>query len=290
MREFLGKVDENRVKFLVCQEREDEITDALNTINDLIDAACDDKRSPVPVSELVIGLKCGGSDGLSGITANPLIGAVSDCVTAQGGSSILTEVPEMFGAEALLMNRCRDRAVFDKMVFLINDFKGYFLKHGYPIYENPSPGNKAGGITTLEEKSLGCTQKSGFAAITDVLRYGEAVREKGLNLLQSPGSDLVSATALTASGAHMILFSTGLGTPAGVPAPTVKISSSTPLYQKKRNWIDFDAGELIPGASLEELAKRLYAQILKVACGDCLTKSEQRGIRDIVILKTGVTL
>jgi len=290
LRGFLGKYDESRVKFLNCQDRDDEITAALNLVNDLIRTAGNDAREPVPVSELVIGLKCGGSDGLSGITANPLIGAVSDSVIMRGGSSILTEVPEMFGAETLLMNRCVNEAVFEKTVALIRNFKAYFTEYGQPVYENPSPGNKAGGITTLEDKSLGCTQKSGSAGIADVISYGEPVTEKGLNLLQSPGNDMVATTALTASGAHLILFSTGLGTPVGAPVPTVKVSSGTPLYTKKKNWIDFDAGRLISDESFDALADELYDYIISVASGEAYTKSEQQGIREIVLFKTGVTL
>jgi len=289
MKDMLGDFSEDRVKFLVCQEHEDEIAAALELIDGLISAAKNDVREPLPTSNLIVGLKCGGSDGLSGITANPLVGAFTDRLTAEGGSAILTEVPEMFGAETILMSRCKDEPTFQKTVALINDFKAYFTAHDQPIYENPSPGNKDGGITTLEDKALGCTQKAGTANVVGVLSYGDILREKGLNLLESPGNDLVASTALAVSGAHIVLFTTGRGTPFGSPVPTVKISSNTPLAEKKRNWIDFDAGALAFGASIEEMTDRFYDYIIRLANGE-LTKTEQDGIRDIAIFKDGVTL
>lgn len=290
MQEFLGDIDESRVKFLVCQDCEDEISSALTLVKQLIDEARNDSRKSVPTSELIVGLKCGGSDGLSGITANPLVGAFTDRLTAEGGSAILTEVPEMFGAETILMGRCKDEAIFQKTVSLINDFKAYFIGCGQPIYENPSPGNKDGGITTLEDKALGCTQKAGNTTIVDVLLYGEVLHEKGLNLLESPGNDIVAATALVASGAHLILFTTGRGTPFGAPVPTVKISSNTALFEKKTGWIDFDAGMLVLGVSMGKLANNFYEYILKLAGGEEYTKTEQNGIREMTVFKSGVTL
>ena len=290
MREMLGDVDENRVKFLIAQECEDEIAGGLALVKQLVNAAKDDIREPVPTPELIVGLKCGGSDGLSGITANPLAGAFTDRLTAEGGSAILTEVPEMFGAETILMSRCKNEAVFQKTVSLINNFKAYFTSCGQPVYENPSPGNKDGGITTLEEKALGCTQKAGTATVVNVLSYGEALREKGLNLLNSPGNDLVAATALAASGAHLILFTTGRGTPFGAPVPTVKISSNTDLFKRKPGWIDFNAGTLVSNDSMEQLADCFYEYIIALASGKEHTKTGQNGIRDIAIFKTGVTL
>ena len=290
MRELLGEIDESRVKFLICQNHDDEVEASLQMIEELISAAHGDIREPVSTSELIVGLKCGGSDGLSGITANPLVGAFSDRLVAEGGSSILTEVPEMFGAETILMNRCKNEGVFLKTITLINDFKEYFINHGLPVYENPSPGNKAGGITTLEDKALGCTQKAGSSTVADVLFYGDALREKGLNLLQAPGNDLVASTALAVSGAHLILFTTGRGTPFGAPVPTIKISTNTPLFEKKRNWIDFDAGTLVTGVKIEELSDKLYSYILKIASGEDYTKTEQNCIRDMAVFKTGVTL
>ncbi len=289
-REVLGAVDEERVKFLVCQEAEDEVEDALRLIREIAEAARDDHREDVPVSELCVGLKCGGSDGFSGITANPLVGAFSDWLVGQGGSSILTEVPEMFGAEHLLMNRCRDEALFRRTVALINDFKAYFVAHGQPVYENPSPGNKAGGISTLEDKSLGCTQKGGRAPVVDVLAYGERVKTPGLSLLQSPGNDLVSATALAAAGAQLVLFTTGRGTPFGCPAPTVKISTNTGLFTRKSNWMDFNAGALIEGVSMEELRAQFIRSILAIASGEKQTCAEKHGVREMCIFKNGVTL
>lgn len=234
-------------------------------------------------------MKCGGSDGLSGITANPAVGRFSDRLIALGGTTMLTEVPEMFGAEKLLFNRCKDRSVFDKAVKMVDDFKHYFTSHGQVVYENPSPGNKAGGITTLEDKSCGCVQKGGSAQIVDVLSYAEPVTKKGLNLLSGPGNDLVSATDLTAAGAQIILFTTGRGTPFGAPAPTLKISTNTALYEKKSGWIDFNAGTAAEGESLDVLGDRLLDLVCAVASGK-KTKTEERGFREIAIFKDGVTL
>lgn len=290
LKEVLGEYDENRVKFLVCQEVDDELTAALDIMKELTAHANTYEREAVPASNLVIGLKCGGSDGFSGITANPLVGLFSDKLIAQGGSTILTEVPEMFGAETLLMNRCKDEATFDKTVHLINDFKEYFIRHDQVVYENPSPGNKKGGISTLEDKSLGCTQKGGSAPVVDVLGYGERVHTKGLNLLQSPGNDLVAATALAASGAHVVLFTTGRGTPFGCPVPTVKISTNSTLATKKKHWIDFNAGSIVEGKDMNELADEFYEYILDLASGKVQTRTEEQGIRDIAIFKNGVTL
>ena len=290
LKKILGTWDEDRVKFLVAQDHEDEIEAALSLLKDLCRYADSFRRTERSASELVIGLKCGGSDGFSGITANPLLGALSDDLIAQGGSALLTEVPEMFGAETLLMNRCRTEEQFDKTVDLINDFKGYFLRYGEKTDENPSPGNKAGGITTLEDKSLGCTQKGGSAPVEDVLRYGDPLRKKGLSLLQSPGNDLVAADALMASGAQMVLFTTGRGTPFGCPIPTVKISSNTNLYQRKKNWIDFDAGRLLSETSMEDLEREFLEYVLDLASGKIRAKSEFLDRHDLAIFKDGVTL
>lgn len=290
MKKAIGDYDERRVKFLVCQDVEDEISAGSELIDELIKNAEGQKREVISASELRIGLKCGGSDGLSGITANPLVGRFSDMLCAMGGTTVLTEVPEMFGAETYLMNRCRNREVFDKTVRMINDFKSYYMRYGEKIDENPSPGNKAGGITTLEDKSLGCIQKGGRGQICGVLDYGEAVKEKGLNLLTAPGNDLVASTALAVSGAHIVIFTTGRGTPFGCPVPTVKISTNTALYNKKRAWIDFDAGVLVSnGFDMEKTADELFDYILSVASGD-KTCAERRNIRDIAIFKDGVTL
>lgn len=285
----LGDWDDRRVKFLVCQDVENEITAGSQLLAELADYAGSFRREPISAGELVVGMKCGGSDGLSGITANPTVGWFSDCLSALGGSTILTEVPEMFGAEAILLSRCANREIFDKALKMIGDFKQYFLSHGQVVYENPSPGNKAGGITTLEDKSCGCVQKGGSAHIVDVLRYGDTVAQKGLNLLSGPGNDLVSATALTAAGAHLILFTTGRGTPFGAPAPTVKISTNTLLYEKKNSWIDFDAGTVARGESADAAGERLLSFVMEVASGK-QTKSEQSGAREISIFKDGVVL
>ena len=290
LREYMGDFDESRVRFLVCQDVEDELAEGMRLLGELADRMRDEQRVPCPASKLVVGLKCGGSDGFSGITANPTIGGFSDLLTARGGTTILTEVPEMFGAETILMARAENEEIFRKTVSLINDFKHYFEEHHQTIYENPSPGNKAGGISTLEDKALGCTQKSGFGPVRDVLRYGEQVKTPGLNLLSAPGNDLVAATALAAAGAQMVLFSTGRGTPFACPVPTVKIASNTPLAKKKRNWIDFDAGRLLSqGMSLKDLAAELEELVLAVAGGQEVC-SEEHGFHDLAIFKNGVTL
>lgn len=285
-REVLGNTDENRVKFMSTQDFDDEIDKGLELIGELVDYSKSFKRVACDISKLTVGLKCGGSDGFSGLTANPLIGAVSDKLTASGASTILTEVPEMFGAETILMNRCINEEVFEKTVSLINDFKDYFTRHGQTVYENPSPGNKKGGITTLEDKSLGCVQKAGSADVCDVIEIGENVKKKGLNLLTGPGNDIVAVTNLTASGCNMILFSTGRGTPVGAPVPTVKISTNSGLYERKPHWIDFDAGPAIDGADLSD---NLMDYIISVANGE-RTNNEKYGYREISIFKDGVVL
>ena len=288
--EELGEYDEKRVKFLTCQAVEDEMESCRALLEELAAYAGSFRREEIPASELIIGMKCGGSDGLSGITANPTVGRFSDMLVAQGGSTVLTEVPEMFGAEGFLMDRCVNEVVFRKAVDMINGFKAYFLRHNEVVYENPSPGNKAGGITTLEDKSCGCVQKGGDAPIMDVIGYGDAVTTKGLNMLYGPGNDLVSSTALTAAGAHMVLFTTGRGTPFGAPAPTMKISTNTPLATKKHGWIDFNAGVVADGTrTLDEAAADLMALVLEVASGK-QTKTEEKGFREISIFKDGVVL
>ncbi len=285
----LGEYDADRVKFLTCQEVEDEFAEAERLLKECADYASSFVREPIPVSELVIGMKCGGSDGLSGITANPTVGRFSDMMSARGGSTVLTEVPEMFGAEGFLMNRCVSEAVFEKAVNMINGFKNYFISHNEVVYDNPSPGNRQGGITTLEDKSCGCVQKGGTAPIMDVIGYGEQVVTKGLNMLYGPGNDLVSATAMTAAGAHMILFTTGRGTPFGAPAPTLKIATNSQLAEKKKGWIDFDAGPVADGESVESAAGRLLRLVIQVAGGQ-KTRTEKMGYREISIFKDGVVL
>lgn len=289
LKNYIGDYDENRVRFLVAQECEDEIAEAVEVVKELIEYASGFEREPVSVSRLVIGMKCGGSDGLSGITANPLVGRFSDTLISKGGTTILTEVPEMFGAETILMNRCADRELFDKTVELINDFKNYFKSHNQTIYENPSPGNKKGGISTLEDKSLGCTQKSGSAKVKGVLRYGETVKTAGLNLLSAPGNDLVAATALAAAGAQIVLFTTGRGTPFASPVPTVKIATNSTLAGRKKNWIDFNAGVLVEDQSMEEETAKLFTYVVEVASGRKVC-SEEAGFHDMAIFKQGVTL
>lgn len=285
-KKVLGTWDERRVKFLNTQDFDDDIAEGVRLIEELKAYADTFKRERVHISKLKVGLKCGGSDGYSGITANPLVGRFCDRLISYGGSCVLTEVPEMFGAEHLLMNRCENEEVFQKTVNLINDFKDYFIRHNQVVYENPSPGNKKGGITTLEEKSLGCVQKGGLSTVTDVLSYGEAVTKQGLSLLNGPGNDIVAVTALMASGVHMILFTTGRGTPLGSPVPTVKISTNSDLARRKASWIDFDAGICLEGS---ELTEELVSYVLEVADGK-KTRNEENGYEEIAIFKDGVTL
>lgn len=287
---MLGNYDRERIQLLVTQRVEgDEIEEGMKILRKLYKTAAQDKREEVPVSKLRIGLKCGGSDGFSGITANPLVGEFSDWLIAQGGTTILTEVPEMFGAETILMNRCQTADLFQKTVHLINNFKEYFLSHGEPVGENPSPGNKAGGISTLEDKALGCTQKCGHAPVSGVLEYAERLKTNGLNLLSAPGNDLVASTALAASGCQMVLFTTGRGTPFGTFVPTMKISTNSQLFKLKQNWIDFNAGKLVEGVDMLTLRNDFIDKVIATANGEKV-KNEMNGYREIAIFKNGVTL
>jgi altronate hydrolase len=282
-------IDRNRLRAFTTQMVSDEVETGLAMIEELVAIAERDVREPVPLSELVLGLKCGGSDGFSGVSANPLVGRVADAVANAGGTPVLTEIPEIFGAERILMARAKDEAVFGEISQLVEDFKGYFIAHGQPVYENPSPGNKAGGITTLDEKSLGAVQKAGRAPVVDVLRYGERVRQKGLVLLEAPGNDAVSSTALTAAGATVILFTTGRGTPMGFPAPTLKIASNTALAERKPGWIDFDSGPLLEGEAPELVTEQLLELVIATASG-AETRAERNGEREIALWKQGVTV
>ena len=286
---MLGDYDNDRIKLLVTQRVDDEIEAGMQILRQLYDIASQDKRTEVPVSKLRVGLKCGGSDGFSGITANPLVGEFSDWLVAQGGTSVLTEVPEMFGAETILMNRCTSRELFDKTVSMVNNFKNYFLSHGEPVGENPSPGNKAGGISTLEDKALGCTQKCGKASVSGVMEYGDRLENTGLNLLSAPGNDLVASTALASCGCHLVLFTTGRGTPFGTFVPTMKIATNPDLASRKQNWIDFSAGQLIEGRTMQEIVPEFIDKVLAVASGKP-AKNEINDYREISIFKNGVTL
>ncbi|MEM6051481.1 altronate dehydratase family protein [Erwinia sp. P7711] len=288
-RETLGDYDAERVHFMALQQHDDEVGAGLEHLRQLFEVMRHDRRQPGRLSELKFGLECGGSDGLSGITANPLLGRFSDQMIANGGTTVLTEVPEMFGAERILMSRCRDEATFAKTVSMINDFKRYFIDHDQPIYENPSPGNKAGGITTLEEKSLGCTQKAGESQVVDVLKYGERLHQPGLNLLSAPGNDAVATSALAGAGCHMVLFSTGRGTPYGGFVPTVKLSTNSELAAKKPHWIDFDAGVLIKGTEMSVLLEKFVDTLVEIANGR-QTRNEENDFRELAIFKSGVTL
>lgn len=288
-RESLGKYGPERVDFMICQQYDDEVEAGLEQLQRLYEVMRHDRREPGKLSELKFGLECGGSDGLSGITANPMLGRFSDFMVANGGTTVLTEVPEMFGAERILMSHCRDEATFEKTVTMVNDFKQYFIAHSQPIYENPSPGNKAGGITTLEEKSLGCTQKAGQSEVVDVLRYGERLKTPGLNLLSAPGNDAVATSALAGAGCHMVLFSTGRGTPYGGFVPTVKIATNSELAAKKPHWIDFDAGQLLHGRDMPTLLTQFIDTIVGIANGK-KTCNERNDFRELAIFKSGVTL
>ena len=286
---ILGEWDPQRVKFIEAQSAQDEVADGVEAIEQLAVHAAKTARTSCPVSELYIGLKCGGSDAFSGITANPLVGRLSDRVIAMGGSAVLTEVPEMFGAETLLMKRARDEKVFENIVEMINDFKKYYQAHDQVVYENPSPGNKKGGITTLEEKSLGCIQKGGRSTVAEVLPYVGQVKEKGLILQSGPGNDIVAVTAMAAAGCQLILFTTGRGTPLGSIVPALKLATNEALFQKKPRWMDFNAGRLLRGMAMETLTDELLAKVIAIASGE-ETKSEQMGSREIAIFKDGVTL
>jgi altronate hydrolase len=288
-----GDVDRSRFAFFNTQDVIDELEEGTGAVAKLVERMSADERVDSPASDLVLGHKCGGSDGFSGISANPLLGRIADRLTSLGGGVILTEVPEMFGAEQLLMNRAENELVFSDIVAMINDFKGYFVRHGQPIYENPSPGNKAGGLTTLEEKSLGAIQKGGRGTIARVLRYGDPLPSAagGVSLLESPGNDAVSSTAMVVSGATLLLFTTGRGTPLGFPVPTIKVSSNSDIAQRKPHWIDFDAGRLLGGAtSAPQLEDELFAFLLEVASGSRLARNETNDYREIAIWKDGVTL
>ena len=288
--EMLGDYDKERIRLIVTQKVDgDEMEEGMRVLRELCQIADQDKRQDVPVSKLRVGLKCGGSDGFSGITANPLVGELSDWLVAQGGTSVLTEVPEMFGAETILMNRCETPELFNKTVSMINNFKEYFLSHGEPVGENPSPGNKAGGISTLEDKALGCTQKCGRAPVSGVMEYGDRLQHTGLNLLSAPGNDLVAATALASCGCHMVLFTTGRGTPFGTFVPTMKIATNPTLAARKPNWVDFNAGQLIEGRTMQDLVPEFIDKVLSVASGE-RAKNEQNDYREIAIFKNGVTL
>ena len=287
---MLGDYDKDRIKLLVTQRVDgDEVEAGMQILRELYDIAKKDKREEVPVSQLRVGLKCGGSDGFSGITANPLVGEFSDWLVAQGGTSVLTEVPEMFGAETILMTRCRTEELFNQTVSMINNFKNYFLSHGEPVGENPSPGNKAGGISTLEDKALGCTQKCGKAPVSGVMEYGDRLENKGLNLLSAPGNDLVAATALASCGCHIVLFTTGRGTPFGTFVPTMKIATNPTLAKNKPNWVDFSAGQLVEGRTMQEIVPEFIDKVLAVASGE-KARNEENGYREISIFKNGVTL
>lgn len=289
LKEVMGEWDEDRVRFLVAQEVEDEVEMGVQLCRELVEKMRMDRREPLPLSYLRIGLKCGGSDGLSGITANPLVGRFSDWLIAQGGTTILTEVPEMFGAETILMNRAASEDVFEDTVRLINSFKEYFREYGQPIYENPSPGNKQGGITTLEEKSLGCVQKGGVQMVVGVLDYCERVERQGLNLLRAPGNDLVATSALALSGCQLVLFTTGRGTPFGAFVPTMKISTNTPLAKFKSSWIDFDAGALVEQTAADEVLNGLIDKVIATSNGERV-RHEEVGAKELAIFKSGVTL
>jgi len=289
-KETLKDYDSDRVYFLKAQDVKDEVEEGTKLCLDLYNKMILDKRVEMPLSCITIGLKCGGSDGFSGISANPLVGMASDYIVASGGSTILSEVPEMFGAEQILMNRAKDENTFNKVVKLINDFKKYYTDHNQVCYENPSPGNKEGGISTLEDKSLGCTQKAGLSTVNDVLYNGDEITIKGLNLLNGPGNDMVACSNLACAGAQLILFTTGRGTPFGSFVPTIKIATNSNLASKKENWIDFNAGSIIDGTNINDVFKEFLTLIVSVINGETLTKNEINKFYELAIFKDGVTL
>ncbi len=289
-KELLGDYDPQRVRFLIAQEVEDEYAAAADIIAELAAAAAEARREELPLSLLRVGLKCGGSDAFSGLSANPLLGVVSELLVNAGGSVALTEIPEIFGAEDEFLPRCKDRDICNKAVKMINDFRDYFIAHGEPVSENPSPGNRKGGITTLEEKSLGCVQKGGRAPIVAVLDYGERITQNGLSLLNGPGNDIVAVTNLAAAGVHIILFTTGRGTPLGSAVPCIKVATNTNLFRHKENWIDFNAGVVLEGTDMQQAGKNLLTQIIRTASGELQTRNEINNFRDIAIFKSGVTL
>jgi altronate hydrolase len=285
----LGEYDKERIRFMIAQEHDDEVEAGAKIVKELYDLMKHDRRTSSPLKNLRIGLECGGSDGFSGITGNPLLGYFSDYLIGQGGTTVLTEVPEMFGAETILMNRCEDEDVFKKTVRLINDFKQYYEDNNQVCYENPSPGNKDGGITTLEDKSLGCTQKAGTSNVVDVLFYTDRLKKNGLNLMQGPGNDLIATTALGTAGCHLVLFTTGRGTPYGGFIPTVKVSTNTALAKRKPHWIDYDAGKMLTAATTEEVVEDFIDYVIKVCNGEWV-HNETNHYREIAIWKFGVTL
>ncbi len=278
----------DRLRVVRAQSESDEFAAGEAAMEELIAVMAADARTPAPLTDLRLGVKCGGSDAMSGLTANPLIGRMADAVTDAGGTAILTEIPEIFGAETLLLERATSRDVFDRLSALVNGFKRYFIDHGEPVSENPSPGNIAGGITTLEEKSLGAVQKGGVAPVSDVILYGERVAHTGLTVLEAPGNDAVSTTALAAAGATITLFSTGRGTPLGSPVPTVKIASNSALADRKPGWIDFDAGQAL-NIGMDAAAGALLDRIVAIASGEP-ARNEANDERAIGIWKRGVTL
>ncbi|MFC1760496.1 UxaA family hydrolase [Planctomycetota bacterium] len=288
-KESIPDMDPERVAFLITQDVEDEVEESLALLRPLRDRAAQDQRVPTPLAKLNVGLKCGGSDAFSGLTGNPVVGYASDRLIAHGASTILTEVPEMFGAETILFNRCVNEQVYHDAVTMINDFKQYYLDHNEPVSENPSPGNRHGGLTTLEDKSLGCTQKAGTAPVEDVLQHGQRLRRPGLSLMNGPGNDMIAVTALAGAGCHLTLFTTGRGTPLGAVTPLIKIATRSELATKKKHWIDFDAGPLTRGAQLEDLGEQLFEMIINIASGEHST-NERNGFFDLALWRFGVTL
>lgn len=289
-KKYLEPINEDRIKFMIVQQVDDEYENGMRLIDELVEYVDKFERQDLSIEKLTIGFKCGGSDGLSGLTANPLCGYASDKLVDNGATTMLTEVPEMFGAETILMNRAKDERVFNDIVGMINNFKEYFKSYNQTIYENPSPGNKDGGITTLEDKSLGCIQKGGNSEVVGVLQFGEQAKTNGLNLLNGPGNDQVSSTNLAASGCNIIVFTTGRGNPFGSIVPTIKVSSNSELAERKKNWIDFNAGVMVDREiNFEELRDEFIDYIIRVASGE-LTKNEEFGFREISIFKDGVIL
>ena len=236
------------------------------------------RREPIPASELILGCECGGSDGNSGVTANPALGAASDLLVAAGGTSILSETPEIYGAEHLLVRRARTRAIGEKLIDRIRWWEEYTAKFGVEIDNNPSPGNKEGGLTTIYEKSLGAVAKGGSTALCGVYRYAEPVTAQGFVIMDTPGYDPASITGMVAGGANVVCFTTGRGSCFGCkPVPSIKIATNTPMYEQMIDDMDINAGVILEGASVADVGRQIFEFILEVAGGK-RTKSEIHGV------------
>lgn len=249
-------------------------------LRDLLPAANDVRREPLPVSRLKVALECGGSDGNSGITANPALGVASDLLVAQGGTVILSETPEIYGAEQMLTKRAVNRSVGEKLLERIRWWEDYAQRHNASIDNNPSVGNKLGGLTTIFEKSLGAIAKAGTTPLQAVYRYAEPINEPGFVIMDSPGFDPASVTGKVASGAQIVVFTTGRGSCFGCkPSPTIKVATNTPMFNRMRDDMDIDAGRILDGTSVQAVGEEIFERIIATASGSP-TLSESQGIGD----------